>query len=133
MSLTQPKTKSSFGTCSANEDQPNAARSNNCTLPVFGTHAIGLAWRKRSKTSFIVSCMRLFGLCSIRVALEASLTSRRRFGTCVIAPKTCSERIVISQVHTRSTCSTAWYVLTVLVQSHGHNRIDKSNTTMSLN
>ena len=46
--------------------------------------------------------MRLFGLCSIRVALEASLTSRRRFGTCVIAPKTSSERIVILLVHTRS-------------------------------
>jgi hypothetical protein len=46
--------------------------------------------------------MRLFGLCSIRVALEASLTSRRRFGTCAIAPKTSSERIVILLVHTRS-------------------------------
>jgi hypothetical protein len=46
--------------------------------------------------------MRLFGLCRIRVALEASLTSRRRFGTCVIAPKTSSERIVILLVHTRS-------------------------------
>ena len=30
------------------------------------------------------------------------MTSRRRFGTCVIAPKTSSERIVILLVHTRS-------------------------------
>jgi hypothetical protein len=49
-----------------------------------------------------LSCMRLFGLRSARVALEASLTSRKRFGTCVIAVKTNLERIVILQTHTRS-------------------------------
>jgi hypothetical protein len=46
--------------------------------------------------------MRLFGLCNARVALEASLTSKKRFETCVIAPKINLERIVILQVHTRS-------------------------------
>ena len=56
----------------------------------------------RANTSLSVSCMRLFGLCSIRVALEESLTSRRRFATCFLGPKTNSERILILQVHTRS-------------------------------
>jgi hypothetical protein len=45
----------------------------------------------------------VFGLCSARVALEASLTSRKRFGTWVIAPKTNLERIGILQMHARPT------------------------------
>jgi hypothetical protein len=41
--------------------------------------------------------MRVFGLWNVRVAFAASLVSRKRFETYVIAPKTSSERIVSSQ------------------------------------
>jgi hypothetical protein len=37
--------------------------------------------------------MRVFGLWKLRVAREASLVSRKRFETYVIAPKISSERI----------------------------------------
>jgi hypothetical protein len=57
---------------------------------------------KRTNTSFIVSCMRLFGLCSARVPLEASLTSKKRFETFVIAPKINLERIAVLHMHARS-------------------------------
>jgi hypothetical protein len=73
-----------------------AARRNRCTLPVSRTPAMGTAWLKRTSTSFIVSCMRVFGRCNLRVAIAASLASRKRFETWVVAPKTSSERIVFS-------------------------------------
>jgi hypothetical protein len=40
---------------------------------------------------------RVFGLGNLRVAIAASLVSRRRFESWVIAPKTGSERIVFPE------------------------------------
>jgi hypothetical protein len=81
--------------------------SQCCTIEQL--HGVGIQhacyWidvLKRTNTSFIVSCMRLFGRCSARVALEASLTSKKRFETFVIAPKINLERIAILHMHARS-------------------------------
>src|SRR3979411_3177059 len=63
---------------------------------IFRTFAIGLARLKRTSTSFVVACIRVFGLGNFRVAFEASFVSRKRFGMCAIALKTSSERIVSS-------------------------------------
>lgn len=87
-----------------------AARSNNCTTSVSSARASGLARLKRTNTSFIVSCMRVFGIWSARVALEATLTSRKRFETCLAAPKTKLERIFSSHHFQARGCPTAFCV-----------------------
>jgi len=58
--------------------------------------AIGLAQPKRSRTSFVVSWMRVPGRWNSRVALARTLARRKRFGTLCIALKIRSERIVPS-------------------------------------
>jgi hypothetical protein len=71
-----------------------AARRSRRTFPVSGTLAMGFARLKRTSTSFTVSSTRVLDLCNLRVALAASIASRKRFETLFIAPNTSSERIV---------------------------------------
>jgi hypothetical protein len=54
----------------------HVTRGNGCKLPVRRTSALGWAQAKRANASFAVSSMRVFGLCSLRAAFEASITSR---------------------------------------------------------
>src|SRR6185437_13956652 len=61
---------------------------------IKSAEAAGLLSWKRSKTSLVVSCNRVFGLCNLRVALEANWQSWYRFFTWASAPKIKSERIV---------------------------------------
>src|SRR5271166_3491061 len=56
----------------------------------------GLASWKRTKTSFVVSCKRVLGLCSFRVAFDANWHSWYRFVTWASAPKIKSDRIFVS-------------------------------------
>jgi hypothetical protein len=68
-------------------------------LSVFCVPEIGLAKLKRTNTSFTVPATREFCRWNLRVAVAASLVSRNRFGTCAIAAKTSSDRIVFSSRH----------------------------------
>jgi hypothetical protein len=55
--------------------------------------AIGLVQPQRTNTSFVVSSILAPGLWNSRIAFARTLARRKRFETCVIAPKTRSERI----------------------------------------
>src|ERR1700761_484635 len=70
----------SFGRSFARITEPQLARRRGAAaaigISVSRAPAIGLTRLKRTSTSFVVSCMRVFGLWSLRVAVEASLVSK---------------------------------------------------------
>ena len=80
-------------------ESPQLARRNRALVGISTSTVLAMGFRalKRTNTAFVVSGMRLCGRWNLRVALEASLVSRKRFETLAIAPKTSSERIAPPQ------------------------------------